>query len=71
MALALTVRTDGRDYVLVEHAGESVRIAVLTDRGNQTRVIVVIMADDDSRMAPRQGWRLLRKAVREREDGGV
>lgn len=71
MALVLTVQKNSDDYVLVEHGGERVRIAI-NDQQNPTRAAVVLMADDsDSKRAPNQSRRLLRKAVREREDGGV
>jgi hypothetical protein len=69
MALALSVRKDGDDYVLVEHAGERMRIGIHDHSGGDaTQAVVILLADNDSGRAPDQGWRLLRKVVRERED---
>lgn len=70
MALVLTVHKNCDDYLLVEHAGQRVRIGVNDPpRGDRTRAALVLTADDDSGKAPDQSWRLLRKKVREREDG--
>jgi hypothetical protein len=70
MALALSVWKNGDDYVLVEHDGSKIRIGIhQPQEGDDRKATLILMADDGSGEAPDKTWLLLRKAVRERDDG--
>lgn len=68
MALGLGVATNSDDYLLVEHAGERIRIGVHQGRRSK-KVTIILLADDDTGKAPDRGWRIARRDVRERADG--
>lgn len=61
MALVIAVSEENESYVIVKHAGETMRIG--KDRGR-----LVFMANDDSHASPPQSWQFERSDARSKPE---
>lgn len=67
MALVLSVRCDGEDYILIRHRGETIRIAVKPARNHNLRRASVVFMAAGQDMAPDSGWDFVRGRALRRE----
>ena len=68
MPFVLTIQNDGEDYVLIEHAGESIRVSVARDTANHPDRVKIMFREDNSEKVPDMAWRFIRRKIREFHD---